>query len=195
MIPRLPSILGLLIALSFSGLASGQTPPDDSGVYHLITVVGNPPTPGCAQMQQALASDAMKRIVASCKNFAFTPTDALYQERFREALPAEDAPVIALARPDGGVIYKASGPAISTGERLASELTRVAQADQQFFGGDRPRLLPLNDRPRLIPDSVVVAPTINLPPYTVAAVLVILALFVFGFLTLGAVGLYIFLNR
>lgn len=195
MIPRLTLLIGLLIASAAAPLAVAQSPPDDSGAYHLITVSQAPATPQCVALEKALQSAAMQRIVGSCKTFRFDPSNTLYQERFAQALPAEDAPVVALARPDGGVIYKASGLSIPGAERLASELTRVAQVDQQSFGDRlRPRLIPEN-RPRLIPDSVVVAPNLNIPPTFVIGVLVILAICALSFVLLGAAALYLMFLR
>lgn len=161
--------------LTSESSATAQSLLDDSRDYHLITVTQDPPTPACASLLQSLRSAEVAPIASKCKVFSFRPRDVIYRERYAAALPPESVPVIALARYDGGVVYKASGDRIPGPARLAADLTRAAATDQKSWG-QATQLLP--GRPRLIPDSVVIQPQVNVPALPIA---------------LGAIGVMLFL--
>lgn len=174
-------LLGILLGALFSPPATAQTLADDSRAYHLVTVTLDPPTPACVRLQQALRDPAVAPIASQTKRFDFKPTDAIYRTRYASALSAAQAPILALVRWDGGVIFKASGDAIPSPAKLAAELRRWAMADRQSDASTRTypeasNLLP--NRPRLIPDSVTISPQVQIPPGLVAAV--VLFLFVFA---------------
>lgn len=168
------TLLALAIVVICTSIASAQTPPDDSGQYHLITVTATPPTPACVQLQQSLAHPAVARIAAACKRFDFTPNHEIYRARYATALPPSQLPIVALVRGDGGVLYKASGPNIPAPDTLAQSLTKMATLDQSqsvrqsyqpapAYGPMRPDGGWLPNRPSLIPDTVVVSPQITMP--------------------------------
>lgn len=168
------TLLALAIVVICTSIASAQTPPDDSGQYHLITVTATPPTPACVQLQQSLAHPAVARIAAACKRFDFTPQHEIYLARYASALPPSQLPIVALVRGDGGVLYKASGTNIPGPESLAESLTKMATLDQSqgvrqsyqpspSYGPLRPDGGWFPNRPNLIPDTVVVSPQINMP--------------------------------
>jgi len=167
------SLLALAIVALFSPIVRAQTPPDDSGQYHLITVTATPPTPACVQLQQSLAHPAVARIAAACKRFDFTPNHEIYRARYATALPPSQLPIVALVRHDGGVLYKASGN-IPAPDALAESITKMATLDQSqsvrhsyqtgpSYGPLRPDGGWFPNRPNLIPDTVVVSPQINVP--------------------------------
>lgn len=173
---RVPILLLLaLVIVCCAPIASGQTPPDDSRQYHLITVTSTPPTPACVRLQQSLAHPAVARIAAACKRFDFTPQHEIYRARYAAALPPSQLPIVALVRHDGGVLYKASGENIPPADELAGSLIKMATADQSqqgvrqsfnpadAYGPLRPDGGWLPNRPSLIPDTIVVSPQVNLP--------------------------------
>jgi hypothetical protein len=154
-----------------------QPLPDDSRAYQLLAVTMDPPTPACRSLLAALDSPELAPIRSAAKVFRFPATDPLYLQRYGDALPPETAPVLSLVRADGGVLYKASGEAIpSNPAALAEALTEWASADIASTG--RPQLLP--GRPRLIPDTVTITPTLSLPPEALTAALIALALLGLG---------------
>lgn len=181
-----------LISIGTASIAAAQTPPDDSRSYHLITITANPPTPACTRLAESLRHPDVARIAAATKRFDFRPTDAIYRSRYASVLPATEAPIIALVRWDGGVIYKASRGGIPSGANLAADLVRYAAADQSASNSAVARPASDDDptrwpslRPRLIPDSVTIAPEIQLPD-SLRWVALALAL---GVCTLIAIGI------
>lgn len=180
--------LAVLWAAGWAGadLASAQSPLDDSRDYHLITVTQDPPTPACSALLASLQSPDLAPIARRCKVFSFRPRDVIYRERYASALPPESVPIVALVRYDGGVLFKASGSRIPRPAALAAELNRVAAADQKSWAQTQ-QLLP--GRPRLIPDSVVIQPQVNVPAMPIA--LGVLALVVFlAFGTCATVAIF-----
>lgn len=174
MASRLVIAVAIVLFLSAVGLAQ-SVPQNDSGKYSLIVLTKDVPCPTCINLQAALSSPEVARIAVQCKVFRFTPKNRIYQLRYSGALPPMEAPTIALVRPDGGVIYKASGSAIPGPAALAAALTKQATLDRSVtvqparytMSHDWSRE-PLIQRPRLIPDTVVVKPNIA-PTINVAA--------------------------
>lgn len=189
-------LLGILLGALVSTPAAAQTLADDSRAYHLVTVTLDPPTPACVRLQAALRDPAVAPIASQTKRFDFKPTDAIYRTRYASALSATQAPILALVRWDGGVIYKTSGDAIPSPPQLAAELRRWAMADREVDPAaiNQAGVLPrFPDRPRLIPDSVTIAPQIRLPPGLVAGVVLLLFAFVV-FAALFLLGLWILIR-
>lgn len=156
------------------GLAQ-SVPPDDSGKYSLVILTKDVPCHQCVQLQSIVNSPEVARIAVQCKVFRFTPSNTAYQLRYAGALPPSQAPTIALTRPDGGVIYKASGSAIPEPKVLAAALIKQATLDRSLTVQPASYTMaydwsrePLIQRPRLIPDTIVVKPSIN-PTVNVAA--------------------------
>ncbi|WP_197136676.1 hypothetical protein [Crateriforma conspicua] len=161
-----------MILIVITGTAQGQ-PPDDSQKYHLITVTADEPSPaGRALLDSIRTTPRLSQIEARCKRFRWTPTDDAYLLRYAAQLPPNRLPVIALARSDGGVIFKASGTSIPLGDRLADVLVARVHGDRQSNPTANPSVSPRGDvagsallpwrdpdRPRIldqvIPDSVV----------------------------------------
>jgi len=187
-----------LVALWAAGWAGArsalaQAPADDSRDYHLITVTQDPPTPACSALLASLASPDLATIAGRCKVFSFRPRDVIYRERYAAALPPESVPIIALVRYDGGVLYKASGSRIPRPAALAAELNRVAAVDQKSWAQTQ-QLLP--GRPRLIPDSVVIKPQVNVPAMPLAiGVFAVIVFFAFGCCGAAAIFALIFYPR
>jgi hypothetical protein len=189
-------LLGILLGALVSTHAAAQTLADDSRAYHLVTVTLDPPTPACVRLQSALRDPAVAPIAAQTKRFDFKPTDAIYRTRYASALSAAQAPILALVRWDGGVIYKTSGDAIPSPPKLAAELRRWAMADRDVDPAaiNQAGVLPrFPDRPRLIPDSVTISPQINIPPGLVAGVVLLLLAFAV-FAALFLLGLWLLIR-
>lgn len=171
-----------MLAVSSDAIAQQQPLPDDSDRYYVVIVTQDPPTVQCASLLRTIDSPALAKIRASTKVFRFTTRSVIYRERYAQQLPAAAAPLVALVRPDGGILYRASGSAIPDPVTLAQTLTAWAAANEQVASShpdtQRPRIFP--DRPRLIPD-VNISPTVNVPPEAIAigfAGLAVLALIV-----------------
>lgn len=165
--------------LAIAPQAFAQLPADDSGKYSIVVLTRDIPCRDCERLGEAINDADLLPIIASAKLFAFTPRSPIYQLRYADTISSADAPTIALVRPDGGVIYKASGPAIPPPAELAYQLRRFATLDrgmavqpQRFAGIDpienSPRVPTLRRPPRFIPDTVVVRPTLS-PTVNVAA--------------------------
>ncbi len=161
--------------VGFAQSVPASVPQDDSGKYSLVILTKDVPCHQCIQLQSTLNSPEVARIAVQCKVFRFTPSNTAYQLRYAGALPPSQAPTIALARPDGGVIYKASGSAIPDPATLAAALTKQATLDRSInrqparytMAFDWARE-PVIERPRLIPDTIIVKPSVN-PTVNVAA--------------------------
>lgn len=183
----------LLAAAAVLSIVAGSAvaqPPEDAAAYHLITVTQNPPSPAETQLLASLQSNArLLRIAESSKQFHWTTSDELYRSRYAAALPPTTLPIIALVRSDGGVIYKASGANIPAGDALAEAIMGAAFWDRRDNPRPIPALLPASlatptaspmtdpmtdpatgpmfpNRPRvvdMIPDTVNVGPTLNIP--------------------------------
>jgi len=174
MASRLVIAVAIVLFLRAVGFAQ-SVPQNDGGKYSLIVLTKDVPCHQCINLQQTLVSPEVARIAVNCKVFRFTPKNRIYQLRYSGALPPQEAPTIALVRPDGGVIYKASGSAIPGPAALAAALTKQATLDRSLTV-QPPRYTmahdwsrePLIQRPRLIPDTVVVKPNIA-PTINVAA--------------------------
>lgn len=177
---QFPKIQSMLLAAALA-LATWATPassmaqplPDDSQDYYLVTLTGNPPTHHCGRLMGTMLHPAVAQIKAACKSFDFKPDDPIYRARYAQSLPADQLPIVALVRHDGGVIFKASGANIPDAETLAQSLTQMAATDaakhprsaaSNVAGPLRPDgwRMP-NLRPNLIPDTVVIQPEINVP--------------------------------
>lgn len=165
-------ILAVIVAIGSPAIA--QLPADDSAKYSLVVLVRDIPCRDCERLGEAINHPDLLPIVAASKLFTFTPRSKIYQLRYADSISAADAPTIALVRPDGGVIYKASGPAIPPPAELASQLRRFATLDRRTvvqpakFSGIESTDSNVFRRPRFIPDTVVVRPTLS-PTVNVAA--------------------------
>lgn len=212
MFPKIQSML-LAAAWALSTWATpassmAQTLPDDSQDYYLVTLTANPPTQACVRLLETMRHPAVAQIKAACKSFDFKPEDKIYQARFAQSLPAGQLPIVALARHDGGVIFKASGANIPDAASLAQSLTQMATLDStqnprvgaaNVTGPLRPDGWNMpNMRPNLIPDTVIVKPQVNVPGLTggliVAAVLVCLLLGGLGLLVVVGGVYFIFFS-
>jgi len=170
---RIIIAVAMLLATSITGLA--QLPPNDSAKYSLVVLTRDIPCPQCVSLVESLSSPDVAPIVAQCNVFAFTPRSKIYQLRYADAISPDFAPTIALIRSDGGVIYKASGSAIPRDAQLAADLRKFASLDRQitrqpvrYSTANEITRDPTFRRPRLIPDTVVVRPTLS-PTVNVAA--------------------------
>lgn len=211
---RFQTIYSMLLAAALA-LATWATPassmaqtlPDDSQDYYLVTLTGNPPTHLCGRLMGTMQHPAVAQIKAACKSFDFKPDDPIYQARYAQSLPAGQLPIVALARHDGGVIYKASGENIPDAETLSQTLMQMAAADSaqnprsvanHVTGPLRPDGWLPNIRPNLIPDTVVVQPQVNVPDgvtnwLMVVAVLGVLAIVgVVAVIVIGGIYLIFF---
>jgi hypothetical protein len=168
-------LIAFAIGLFVSAVGRAQVPANDANKYSLIVVTKAVPCPQCIRLEQTLVSPEVARIANQCKVFRYAPNNEIYRLRYAGALPPSEAPTIALARPDGGVIYKASGSSIPEAKDLAAALTKQATLDRSIAVQPQ-RYTMLHDwsrdgllqRPRVIPDTVVVKPSIN-PTVNVAA--------------------------
>jgi hypothetical protein len=188
MLPRLALIIAIALTAT---IGHAETPPDDSAAYHLVVLLRDPPSPACASLESSLASPEVAAIAARTKTFRFTPTNPVYLASFASALPAAAAPTVALVRWDGGVLFKASGSAIPRGPALAAALRSAASADQATAARSAASNL-LDRRPGLIPDTVNIQPRLELPAPstgTIAAIVGIVLLCLFGLAGLAVVGL------
>lgn len=176
---------GMLVG---AGIASGQAV-DDSKSYELIVVTSSPESQADQYLLRTLDTHPeLKAIKGNCKFHKFATSSALYQQRYAAQLSGAQLPVIALARWDGGVLYKVSGTSIPSGDKLAEDLKHFAamaksveQPIEQNPGprnpwgqqaGDcptcpqnewsRPNWLP-NGPADVIPETINVQPTINFP--------------------------------
>ena len=191
MLPRLALIIAIALTASVGPIGHAETPPDDSAAYHLVVLLRDPPSPACASLESSLASPEVAAIAARTKTFRFTPTNPVYLPSFASALPAPPAPTVALVRWDGGVLFKASGNSIPRGPALAAALRSAASADQATAARSAASNL-LDRRPGLIPDTVTIQPRLELPAPstgTIAAIVGIVLLCLFGLAGLAVVGL------
>jgi hypothetical protein len=196
MLPRLALIIAIALTAT---IGHAETPPDDSAAYHLVVLLRDPPSPACASLESSLASPEVAAIAARTKTFRFTPTNPVYLASFASALPAAAAPTVALVRWDGGVLFKASGSAIPRGPALAAALRSAASADQATAARSAASNL-LDRRPGLIPDTVTIQPRLELrapSTGTIAAIVGIVLLCLFGLAGLAVVGLvaWFYLDR
>lgn len=193
-------IVAILLGLLAATTSPAQAPPEDGDRYSIVIVDDSPPTAAGQRLAAMLDSPPLREIADACHRHVFTPTSPLYRERYAEAIPPTALPVFAVTRPDGGVIYKASGPSIPSADDLAKALTHRAREDQaagspDINGPSRPYLRPLD---RVIPDSINLQPTIAIDGAIPAVILIVLglaALGLFGVLAAAAVGVFLYLRR
>lgn len=118
-------------------------PTEDAAAYHLITVTAPSPTPyGVRLVNDLEENPRVQAILRHCKTFNWTSATPIYRERYAAALPPTTLPIVALVRSDGGVIWKASGPNVPTGDALADALVARAYADRKA----NPRAIPPANR-------------------------------------------------
>ncbi len=124
-------LAALLCAVFLAGSAAAQLPEDGSRMQ-LIVVTAETPSPVGQYLLSCLDTDpAVSLIAQKCHVHRWTPQTKIYQERYGQSLPPSVLPIIALARPDGGVIYKASGDAVPrTSEALAAGLIDAAKLNK-----------------------------------------------------------------
>lgn len=193
LLERLMFKFALAAALLCASASYGQVPPNDSDKYQVIVVTPDQPTPACARLAAALQTPELSRIEQRCKSFRFNVSSPIYLARYANALPPSQLPIIALARPDGGVIFKASGTEIPDGPSIAVAMRQMATIDRAQAPASlplRPLITPDGD-PRFpnlrpdgfIPDTLVVKPQVALPAATTDWLIVggiLLAFMLFG---------------
>jgi hypothetical protein len=162
-------LIFLLLAVC-PGLASAQLP-DDSQKYHLIVITADQPTRNCERLLAWLDSDAeLQRLKAACHFHHFRPSDVLYRERYESSLPATKLPIFAVARADGGVIYKSTGEMMPwTPNGLMYEVRRTFAAVKEQCPDCQPQPKQPNEPPppyqperpwlRPVPDSADLLPS------------------------------------
>lgn len=118
----------LIVAILFccaSSAALAQV--NDSRKFELIVVTNAQNTEADAKLLSDLQSHpGLGAIAARCKVHKFTPASQLYQQRYAQVMPITELPMIALARWDGGVVYKAIGSRIPATDELVSQLKHFA---------------------------------------------------------------------
>lgn len=208
----------LLVSLTLSGFAqSPSVLPDDADRYHLIVVTQTTPTQFGARLLSQLDNDPQVRQIAMrCHVHKWTPQTKIYQLRYAASIPPTTLPILAVARPGGGVIFKASGPDVPpTGEAIAKAIRDAADLDRSLntrnavesdcpscpLTPDIPERQPWRPLDQVIPDTVNITTPINLPqiPTWVYAVLGIVLLgTVFGglaFVAILGLGVFFFLRN
>lgn len=132
----------LLLLLLISGTvasaqAQPQTLPDDRSQYSFVVVHEDQPSATTHRLSQMFASDPqLAQLARSFTVHRFPASDALYRKRYASALPPNDLPALALVRPDGGVVYKASGTSIpATSQELYADLVYYANLDLSLRTG------------------------------------------------------------
>ncbi|TWU17978.1 hypothetical protein [Allorhodopirellula heiligendammensis] len=207
----------MLCIVALAGNARAQLP-EDGGKYQIIVVTASTPSPLGARLLSLIQSDSkVASIAARCHVHQWTPQTKIYQARYARSLPATALPIVALARSDGGVIYKASGNAVpSTGADLAANLMDAAKMDRDNSplrysatadcpGGTcptRPALPSLPSLPSfrpldgLIPDTVTIdVQTPSVPKWAIAVVGgIVLIGCLGGLLLIAVVGLVAFVK-
>jgi len=180
-----------MTATSFA--QSPAVPPNDAAQYSIVVLTRDVPCQYCVRLQAIMTSPEVTAIAKNCKVFYFATTSPIYRTRYAGAIPPDQAPAILLVRPDGGVLYKASGPAIPDAKELAAAFTKQATLDRSLTPQPPRHTMshdwsqePLIERPRLIPDTVVVRPVIA-PTVNVAAPNIIFIVIV-GLIFLACVG-------
>ncbi|MEO9590892.1 hypothetical protein [Rhodopirellula bahusiensis] len=132
-------ILLLVVAIGSTVPIASAGPTEDAAAYHLITVTAPNPTPyGVRLVQDIENHPRVQAISQHCKTFQWTSATPIYRERYAAALPPTTLPIVALVRSDGGVIWKASGPNVPTGDALADALVAWTYADRKT----NPRAIP-----------------------------------------------------
>lgn len=118
----------LIVALFVCGFAmDALAQVNDARKFELIVVTNAQHTQADAKLLSDLQNDAgLASIAARCKVHTFTPSSQLYQQRYAAVMPITELPMIALARWDGGVVYKAVGSRIPDGPELVKQLKHFA---------------------------------------------------------------------
>ncbi len=174
--------LAALICVAALLPASAQLPEDGHKGY--VVIVDSPHgSPAGRSLEKLLESPELRPIVSKMHRHAFSPDSRLYQERYAKSFAIDTLPILAFVRPDGGVLYKASGTNVPTDAKwLAEELQYRINLDRSLIreqgvewsstendcpGGRCP--LPNQPQPtlpnvdELIPDSVSINPTVEVP--------------------------------
>lgn len=195
----------VFLALLACAAAHAQTPPEDGDRYSIVIVDQSPGSPAGDRLAAMLDAPPLREIASQCHRLTLRTDSPLYRERYAAALPPSALPVLALVRPDGGVIYKASGSAIPAAQALAAELTHRAKVDQSSADrADATQLVGLPSRPflrpldRVIPDSITVTPTLSVDGAVPAAIILVIGLsafVLFAVVAAGAVAVIIYLRR
>lgn len=205
-------LLSLVVLIGLAVQATAQAPsvlPNDGDRYHLIVVTQSTPTQYGQRLLSQLATDPdVMQIAERCHVHKWTPATEIYQLRYAASIPPTTLPILAVAKPSGGVIFKASGPDVpATGKAIAAALRSAAELDRSLTPRNAveadcpacPRVpeipqpsprQPWRPLDQVIPDTVNITPSINLPEipglsYAVAGVIGIVLLF--GGLSLVAI--------
>ncbi len=206
------AILAFAILAIAVSIASAQQLPDDSGKYHLIVVTSEfPMTADETLVANTETHPQLSAIRARCKSFVFKVNDPLYQSRYASALGITSLPKVALVRSDGGVLYKASGPATYDPDKLAADLMAAARADRAqnprpadgrnatadcptcpYQPQPQPSRTPIfrpGERPSLIPDTVNVNTEVAIPQSVYLGAAVIGTILIGGMALVAIAGL------
>lgn len=117
--------------LVFSATAPAIAQPADP-IFHVVVVTAADPSDTGARLLRDLESDPeLAAIVDRCAFFRFTPDDPLYRERYARTL-GNACPMVALARSDGGVVFKSSGDRIPDAADLAKSFRFYAELDREL---------------------------------------------------------------
>lgn len=214
--------LALIACLVIPAIAVAQAPsqlPEDGDRYSLVVITSPQPSAAGARLLESLTTHPQLRDIASrCHVHRFTPTSEIYRQRYANAIHAGALPVIACVRADGGVIYKASGPAVpSDPGEIASELAARARIDRDLARSDGiewsaqnapvgdPAGFPFRDpamfpRPLdgMIPDTVNVNPTLSVDgamPIAVGVGVLVLLAVLGGIVVVGIVSVIIWIRH
>lgn len=146
----IPRIFLLFIVACGSAPVAMAGPTEDAASYHLLTITApNPTLYGLRLLNDVETHPRVQAIARHCKTFKWTSATPIYRERYAAQLPPTTLPIVALVRSDGGVIWKASGPNVPTGDSLADALVARAYADRQA----NPRAIPSANQVPITPQD------------------------------------------
>jgi hypothetical protein len=159
-----PVLLVALLAAS-SIAQEVSPPPNDGGRCYMTVITHAAPQPHELQLLDNLARDPNLVAIRNQMHFvALRDTDVAYRDRFAHAIPPSQLPAIWIARPDGGVLYKATGERIPTAAAdLFDEMLHYCSLDPQSTAQDSQLSRPIAG-PQDCPDGRCPVPTdTNLP--------------------------------
>jgi len=124
-----------LIALSPSLAQEVRPDPHETGRPHLsvFTHADYARRPAEAGLIQNLERQPLLDFAQGCRFRHYTTADPIYLERYAGQFPASQLPAICVQRPDGGVIYKA------TGDNLPADPGQLLE-EIRFYRGLEPAL-------------------------------------------------------
>jgi len=130
-------LIALLFAASLAAPSFAQLPEDGKACSLIVVDVPHGSPAGKALVEMLNTTPELREIANRCQRHTFKPDSPLYLSRYASTFAGASLPIFAMCRPDGGVLYKASGANVPTDAKaLTDELMHRIKLDSDLSRGD-----------------------------------------------------------